>query len=74
MAETKKSLKENNFSRRDLTALAKVVLCEEMHFVKPNNITWLGWDDEIVSLSHDVVKYATVEAFLAYKMGSKLLT
>ncbi|KAM3685563.1 hypothetical protein ACB094_11G129800 [Castanea mollissima] len=76
LAEAEKSLKGNDVSGSKLADLAKRVLGEHMHFVKPKKTTW--WSDKYDEygdplLSNDVIKYATVEAFLAYEIGSELL-
>ena len=53
-----------------------MVLGEEMDFVKPAKIKW--WDapypNRGLFLSDDLVKYATVEAFLLSQMGTKLIS
>ncbi|XVF36973.1 hypothetical protein REPUB_Repub19eG0104900 [Reevesia pubescens] len=78
--EAEKCFAGNNFERCSLEELAKVVLGgsdDEVVFVKPKKIKW--WGERIgqgfmyKSLSHEMIKYASVEAFLASKMGSNLL-
>ncbi|KAK9993708.1 hypothetical protein SO802_023411 [Lithocarpus litseifolius] len=72
MRAEEKCSKGNNFSRPKLAALAKEVLGEDMHFEKPNGLIW--WSEMYYDvLSDDVVMYATVEAFLTCRIGSKLL-
>lgn len=64
----------NDFSRYNLGKLANEVLGGEMgQFVKPNKMIWWEQGNIWRFLSDDLVKYATVEAFLACEMGSKLL-
>ncbi|XP_027152438.1 uncharacterized protein LOC113752524 [Coffea eugenioides] len=53
-----------------LEKLAKRVLGGD--WKKPSSMSW--WKDGIIGgLSDDKIKYGTVEAFLAYEMGKKLL-
>ena len=76
LAEAGKSLKGNNVSGSKLADLAKLVLGEHMQFVKPKKTTWWSDKDDAYGdplLSKDLIMYATVEAFLAYEIGSKLL-
>ncbi|KAF4394727.1 hypothetical protein F8388_015633 [Cannabis sativa] len=66
-----------NLNRFGIARLAKVVLGEEMNLVKPAKIKW--WSHPYNSNnpprfhSDDVIKYATVEAFLVFQMGIKLV-
>uniref|UniRef100_A0A803NMF1 Uncharacterized protein n=1 Tax=Cannabis sativa TaxID=3483 RepID=A0A803NMF1_CANSA len=57
--------------------LAKVVLGKEMNIVKPTNIRWWSVSDNFNRPprfhSEDLIKYATVEAFLISQMGTKLI-
>ena len=73
--EADKFFPGNNFERCSLEELAKVVLGGEVVFVKPKKMKW--WDDQRNGyrreLSKEMIKYASVEAFLACKMGSNLL-
>lgn len=64
--------------RFGLARLARVVLGEEVNFVKPVKITWCNsnsqWNPyEPVRLTNDMIKYASVEAFLTSYMGTTLL-
>ena len=66
-----------DFSRFSVAKLARVVLGEDMNLVKPSKIKW--WAAAPQShhyprfLTDDMVKYATVEAFLASQMGIRLI-
>ncbi|GMN45530.1 hypothetical protein TIFTF001_014735 [Ficus carica] len=67
-----------DFRRFGLARLARVVLGEEVNFVKPVKITWCNsnsqWNPyEPVRLTNDMIKYASVEAFLTSYMGTTLL-
>ncbi|KAL5559670.1 hypothetical protein UlMin_035881 [Ulmus minor] len=64
--ETKRDLSEYNIAN-----LAKIVLGEEINFVKPLNMWW--WSEDYYHLSDDLVKFATLETFLVSQMGLKLL-
>ncbi|EXB60132.1 hypothetical protein L484_013397 [Morus notabilis] len=65
-----------DFSRFGLARLARAVLGEEVNFVKPNRITWCNshWIPCYPQrLTKDMIKYASVEAFLTSYMGATLL-
>ncbi|KAF4372953.1 hypothetical protein CsatB_008501 [Cannabis sativa] len=68
---------KRNFSRFGIAKLAKVVLGKEMNIVKPTNIRWWSVSDNFNRPprfhSEDLIKYATVEAFLISQMGTKLI-
>ncbi|KAK9265700.1 hypothetical protein L1049_007371 [Liquidambar formosana] len=60
----------NDLGRRGLEMLAKIVLGEDMDITKPSHIEW-EHSMYYNILSDDKVKFATVDAFLSYKIGDK---
>ncbi|KAF4396821.1 uncharacterized protein LOC115700805 [Cannabis sativa] len=66
-----------NLNRFGIARLAKVVLGEEMNLVKPAKIQWwcrpYNYNNRPRFHSDEVIKYATVEAFLVFQMGTKLI-
>ncbi|PON91535.1 Ribonuclease H-like domain containing protein [Trema orientale] len=57
--------------RFSLAKLARIVLGGGESFVKPNGLKF--WDSVEDRLSDEMVKYATAEAFVTWRMGIKLL-
>ncbi|GMI78389.1 hypothetical protein like AT2G36110 [Hibiscus trionum] len=73
--EAEKLFPGNKLEKCSLEELAKVVLRGEVNFVKPKKMTWsevsaMGRDTH---LTKELIKCASVEAFLACRMGSNLL-
>lgn len=64
---------ETTCGRLSVEKLAKVVLGEEFDFEKPKKMKWFSEDSYKNVLSDDLIKYSTVEAFLASEMAFKLL-
>lgn len=62
-----------NLSRCSLGELARVVLGEEVNYVRPTKIRWRENQFDWGPFSNDLVKCSTAEAFLAAQMGAKLL-
>ncbi|PON91537.1 Ribonuclease H-like domain containing protein [Trema orientale] len=64
-----------DFSRFGIAKLAREVFGEEMEMVKPTKVTWWAQPSWPIPrfLTDDMVKYATVEAFLASQVGIKLI-
>lgn len=69
-----------DFRRKNLEQLGRIVLGGEAEMARPRKMKWQihdkygpkPWDYD-VRLSDDMIKHASIDAFLACKMGTKLL-
>ncbi|KAL3737318.1 hypothetical protein ACJRO7_026137 [Eucalyptus globulus] len=69
-----------DFRKKNLEQLARIVLGAEAEVARPRKIKWQmhdkygpgAWDYDI-RLSDELIKHASIDAFLACKMGTKLL-
>ncbi|KAI6690966.1 hypothetical protein NL676_027794 [Syzygium grande] len=61
-----------DLSESNLEAMARAVLEGEVDVVRPSKMAWLK-DDISCEYSDDLIKYASVEAFTAQRIGTMLL-